>query len=812
MQNNIEAIGLNKICTGCGACQNTCPFNAIKLEANDEGFLVPTVNGEKCTNCGLCKTVCPAIHFKTTNRKEPECYAVLADSGIRRKSSSGGMFTILAQHVLKKGGYVCGAAFVEEWNVHHIIIDKEEDLDKLRRSKYLQSEMGDTYQQIKTLLDYDKVVLFVGTPCQVSALNLFLKKDYEKLIKIDLICHGVPNYEIFKKFLEEITPISNIKSINFREKERIGLDCFFSIETNDSKIYPQEYFSGFVNNLYLRKSCSACKYTGFQRFGDMTIGDFWGIENYDPSLYDKIGTSLVLINNAKGAKCFSEVKANLKNYKKTPTTIINKNYNPTLFNPHKAHSGRTRFFGLLKNRKFSDAFKFSIEDKYDVGIVGCGFSNNYGAILTNYALYEILKTFNLEPLMIDKPKMLTNGLFNDYHYTNTIARKFMNKYLNVSQIYNDEQDLKALNEKCGFFVVGSDQIWNNGIYPPAWYYYFLNWVSDSKKKIAYATSFGNDTLHFAEDEIRWNTSYFLKKFDAVSTREDSGVAICKQEYDVDACQNLDPVFLLDTSKYDDLIKNAKGTVPKENYITTYLLDSTEWHYDFVENVKDKLNMPSYNFIDLTEDGATIDFEMNNIFNNEMPEEFLKVFRNSKFIITNSFHGVCFSIIFNIPFICIPNKFRGFTRFKSLLKLFNLEDRMIETLEELQEKPYLLDGLDYSKVNKILEREKKRSILWLKNAINMQKNMEPSSFDYLTQKIHDETCSMREMQNENIKNLKFLRYKLNILLNKDKIFRRYVFCKLAKMFVFGISKKEYISEEKSLKKLLDDIKLMKESLI
>ena len=223
-------------CVGCSACKQICPMGAIEMIANNEGFLYPFINKSKCINCGACSRVCPLN--SELIKKEPQCYAVAGIDELREKSSSGGLFTLFASEIIKKGGVVCGAAFDEEFKVKHIIVDNLNDLDKLRGSKYVQSDIGDSYKKIKDYLNNDRYVFFTGTPCQVSGLYNYLEGDSEYLFTADLLCHGVPSPKIFKKFLDEIGGVKNISKIQFRDKEKGWKGVHFSYTTiDDQKIF-----------------------------------------------------------------------------------------------------------------------------------------------------------------------------------------------------------------------------------------------------------------------------------------------------------------------------------------------------------------------------------------------------------------------------------------------------------------------------------------------------------------------------------------------------------------------------------------------
>ena len=302
---------VSKDCTACSACINICPRKCIKFQNNEEGFNYPIIDKNKCIKCNLCEKVCPVINDEKTISKT-RAYAVKnRNEEIRLKSTSGGFFSLLANYVLEKGGYVAGAAYDDNFVVRHIIINNMSELYKLRGAKYSQSELGNTFFNIRKLLDEDKLVLFSGTPCQCIGLKRYLKKDYSNLITTDLICHGVPSPQVWQYYIDyrsnkENEGVRPIK-INMRCKDSGWSDYNYSTEfvyENGKRtliLNSQDLFmKAFVGNICLRTSCSNCKAKGIERITDFTLGDYWGIWNQYPDFDDDKGINVVFVHSKKG--------------------------------------------------------------------------------------------------------------------------------------------------------------------------------------------------------------------------------------------------------------------------------------------------------------------------------------------------------------------------------------------------------------------------------------------------------------------------------------------------------------------------------
>lgn len=306
-----------KECTGCSACFNICPTKAISMQEDEEGFVYPKIDETKCIKCGLCEKTCPCVsEVKNINLDKPTVLASWSlDSENKLQSSSGGCFYEFAKYIIAQGGVVFGAGFDNELNVIHKLVDNIKDLAELKGSKYVQSKIGDCYVQAKKCLEEEKLVLFVGTPCQVAGLKSCLKnKQYDNLYTADLICHGVPSGKVYRKYLKEQEQKNNAKpiSLTFRDKSDGWKKYKVKIEFESGKYVKSAsediYLRAFLSNICLRPSCYSCKFARLPRVADITLGDFWGIDSINPKLDDDTGTSELVINSEKGKELLSKVK------------------------------------------------------------------------------------------------------------------------------------------------------------------------------------------------------------------------------------------------------------------------------------------------------------------------------------------------------------------------------------------------------------------------------------------------------------------------------------------------------------------------
>lgn len=338
-------------CCGCTACVQRCPKQCITLSEDEEGFLYPKVDVTSCIECGLCEKVCPVLH-QETSRLPNVCYAAInPNETVRKESSSGGIFTAIASAVLKEGGVVFGARFDTDWSVMHDYTETHEGLAAFRGSKYLQSRIGNSFRQAEVFLKANRKVLFTGTPCQIAGLRRYLRKDYPNLLAMDFICHGVPSPLVWQQYLQEQRtkhPGESISNISFRDKSYGWKNYQFQITFKNHEgtnkcadfLFQNQYMQGFLNDLYLRPSCHACPVKLFKSRSDLTIGDFWGIQNVLPDFDDDKGVSCVMIHTDKGKRYFETL--NLKNRKVKYDMILQGN--PSIEHTSAIHKKRSLFF------------------------------------------------------------------------------------------------------------------------------------------------------------------------------------------------------------------------------------------------------------------------------------------------------------------------------------------------------------------------------------------------------------------------------------------------------------------------------------
>lgn len=303
------------MCVGCGVCVCVCPHKAVNMQEDQHGFFYPEINNALCAACNKCVESCPANKAVETTSTVQEVYVAWnKNRKIRKASSSGGIFSLLAEKTLQKKGAVAGVILTEDFMAKYVLIDKTEDLHFLYGSKYVQSHTLDIYQKVKTVLNAGNPVLFSGTPCQNYALQQYLGKPYRQLLQVDLICHGVPSDAVFKRYLKELSSSEKVKSVDFRSKTPHW--DFYNVQVcycnGKKQLYSaieDGYLTLFNKGYTLRESCRTCHYAGLHRYGDITLGDYWGYVSTSLKTRDFYkGASMVLINSSNGERAFHEIE------------------------------------------------------------------------------------------------------------------------------------------------------------------------------------------------------------------------------------------------------------------------------------------------------------------------------------------------------------------------------------------------------------------------------------------------------------------------------------------------------------------------
>ena len=346
-------------CTGCGACASGCPKDAITMTRGKDGFSYPVIDAGKCVHCGHCTAICPLLHQREPKPLPAAFAAWNRDDQIRKDSTSGGVFTALAEYVLEGGGVVFGAAMDGKQHLRHVACFRKEDLWRLRGAKYVQSDLGDTFREIKQLLKI-RPVLFSGTPCQVDGLYRYLGCRPENLTTCDLVCHGVPSPGVWEDMARSIEKRKGkgLQAVRFRNKVTGWKDSHFTTVYDDGTVdtaplFSTEYGRAFGRALFLRSSCHGCAYTNLNRPGDFTLGDFWGLKDDELPEQQKKGVNLLLVNTAHGSHIFDKLPLSRQVFPVERAVAGN----PRLASPIQAALDRADFFSAYALEPFDQVRK-----------------------------------------------------------------------------------------------------------------------------------------------------------------------------------------------------------------------------------------------------------------------------------------------------------------------------------------------------------------------------------------------------------------------------------------------------------------------
>ena len=543
------------------------------------------------------------------------------------RSSSGGFFSLLANYVINRGGVVFGATFNKEFNVE--ITYTENDFSGMLGSKYVKSSIGNSFAKCKEFLDTGRLVLYTGTPCQIVGLKAYLKEEYDNLITMDVICHGSPVAKIWQNYLKSFN--KEIIGVNFRDKRESWEQYHLTIKFKDGTEFSEnhhknKYMKLFLENKILSEPCFKCKNCK-NSVADFTVGDAWSAKFKNIKFNDHRGVSCIIVKTEKGNGIFDKLKPGML-YETVDESYLNRSvgYVHNYIKP--ADADRIKH-GIIEPR---------------IAIITIPGHENVGNTLQAFALQSKIKEIlpGSSPIIIDQ------------------------KYKNMNSFYKERVNYtdKGFNNFYDITVVGSDQIWTDAKYPAYFGVPFDDrfLVNNKSRKIVYAASFGKHKLNFTRGEL-FKISHSLKNLSFVSTRELSGTLICKHYFGYNkAIGVLDPTMLYDKEFYLSSIE--EDPCSSKHGIFAYILDNNKIIEKYISFISKTLGEPI-----LPYDGSV--------------ENFIKNMNNASCVITDSYHGTVFSLIFNNPFVTLRNEKRGNDRFDDLDIRFELSGRFVTGLASIE---------------------------------------------------------------------------------------------------------------------------------
>ncbi len=710
---------VTKNCANCGACIKRCPKNAISFKKNREQEMA-VIDEDKCINCGKCFKLCPSNNKKEKNEVTIKVARINNEIDIN-KSTSGGIFGELARFFLRKNCIVYGAAYDEDFKgVHHMRCDNLEHLDKLLKTKYVRSKLDNIFEEVENDLKEENDVLFSGTPCQIAGLKAYLKKDYDNLYTIDIICHGTPSPYIWKNYANylEKKEKSKLQKVDFRylNKEEPEKNLYIEFENGkviNEALYDNAYGRAFALGLTQSNACGHCQFNNFTNYSDLTIGDAWGYYNKQYN----IKNSLIIINTKKGKMIYNFIKDNLiefNDYDIEQLVIANypivhptlNHYNHGRINYNAKNIEKELWHWLDKNNGLE-------KDEKAVAILNFAYENiNFGANLVPYSLSKVLKELGYNPWVIDFDVFKELDAIKKYQSINFFY--FREKYLQMTPKYKTKEELNILNNYFDMFITGSDQVFRKYITKNNYTTYFLDFVKN-KNKISYAASFGSDEYD-GDIKDRLDAIASLSSFYAISVRELAGAKICEEKLDCnDAKVVLDPTLLLTEKDYEEI--NDESYDHKIDVAAYLMLDfSNKKIYDkhFKRLFKNKI------IVNIK--GEFIEEPFGKVFKYNHISKWIDGFRKSKYVVTDSYHGLIMGLIHHKNIICVGRKSSSYSRFDTLIKILggNIEKVMFSSLDEVKSINSITNVLDYEEIDKNIEKYRKKSIAFLKKNLNKDK--------------------------------------------------------------------------------------------
>lgn len=747
------------------------------MVADEEGFFRPQVDAEKCVGCRRCELVCPVLHPGEPDML-PTCYAAYTkDEELRLRSSSGGIFTELAKPIIECGGVVFGCVWERPQLVAiHAKAETMDELAEMRGSKYVQSDSRDTFREVKTALLAGRQVLFSGTPCQIAGLNAFLGKPYDNLLKIEIICHGVPSPVLFRNYKDDVVAWGRQRendrtavSFSFRDKSRGWRNRGASVLFDDGRLHrePQSrngYLKAFLAHWTLRRSCYRCVATDGRSQADITLGDFWGIERVCLGADDNRGISLVIVHTERGHEAYEGIACSCYGWLVPFQDAVASN--PSYRGSRYMNPIRADFMRLLRTQNIDSAYRlivrerrvhgvfsvckrcvkrivgmvlgaYKLPNRY-VGIVTIVESYllmNYGSLFQHYALRMILSEIGFDAFRCANPaetfcfKKDRIIRFVKYRVGLCLARmriltlrqevvKSITSLLFARKTFTAfyRKNVGRLHERskrCVAYIAGSDQIWT-------WWTDIVSLanVSDGVVRVSYAAS---ADWHFCRNSPEWcaETKNRLMGFEAISVRERVGQQLLQELFPgKEIFHAIDPVMLLTKSDYEALAPSAVFFERPTLFVYLVNIRSAEEIYlasyeQLATSLGCQLRMVGIQGAEcyLPEQYALY----------LSPEDFLRAYRDACYVVTNSFHGTVFALLFEKSFLSIKQidlpRANQNTRQKELLERFGLESRRIPADQlQIQGVALLHSAVDWGSVRDVMTTWRLASIDWLKRVL------------------------------------------------------------------------------------------------
>ena len=749
------------------------------MVADSEGFLFPRIDEDKCVDCQKCMYACPVLQqsAEAVASREVKCYAAYSnDAKILANSSSGGIFSELARGVIGRGGVVVGAAYIDpDLSVKHIPAETIDDLGRLRGSKYVQSSIGDSYQYTLEQLNNGRQVLFSGTPCQIAGLRAYLHADYDNLLLVEVICHGVPSEKLFALTKAEMRKAhGHLEGISFRDKSegwsrRAITGWYDKLGKIQERGRINDYFSAFIGHLSLRHSCETCRFNAGKSGADITLGDFWGIGEVLPELQClDAGVSAVIIHSRKGEGFFNLLGCFKYNVELSAIT----KHNPSYSDVRRPDPRRNLFMEIAFRRGISCAYrsvtrpalsirllnrckrlfnqmqKRSVSPQRTVAIATIAkyfLLSNYGSFFQHYALRTILSRFGYIPFRVpfahehSSLTMIIVDTFIDFirpiywlgrrrlpeifpAWRNRLIRdRYYLRFWIEYRLLGINFAEKPLFDGSTLGVRGGDQIFSQ--YPDE---QWLSGIKEGNPIITYAASADWVSLENDQD-WREYIRQKLMRYTKVGLREEKGVSLVRGlvPASVDVTKVVDPVELLTANDFKKI--QARGRLFKHRTLFCYLVNietSDDLQLEVLESVADRLQC-ELKIVSIQGADGVVPKSYSMFLS---PRQFLRAVNDSEYYITNSYHGSVFGILYQKKFLSIWQRVRvgrnQNVRQKELMEGLGLADKWLDYRLPAQvyvEKLRTAD--DWIAVTERLSFERARSLLWLGSAL---REFEPRS--------------------------------------------------------------------------------------